>query len=340
MYLVLFVVGQEDNTASSSYPAQDYSVYGTNSSRSITQSQKRRCDGNRSSSTGSMETKGTYKPCTIDTVFPASVSIGALLKAGKLVKPKDKNRVTLTFEEFDVVTQKWRDAVEVVCNVEKEKFSSGGFRDAFHATLANNSVTEHLGNEWVVKSYNAKAVASITGTMQSTVENHCRKQVQMHAVARHLTKKFESMAPREFGECFQYNRCYYTTINGQPATIEEFVPGSFVKVINNNGIIIPLPDDAADDFKELFQKAECLVHHSYQSSNTKFMLLDIQGMAYKLFDPEIATADVMDEESNEVYFCCGNCSSVGIDAFLAAHKCNKFCGMMRITENKEFIEVD
>ncbi len=32
------------------------------------------------------------------------------------------------------------------------------------------------------------------------------------------------------------------------------------------------------------------------------MLLDIQGMGYKLFDPEIATAEVMDQDTNEVFF--------------------------------------
>jgi hypothetical protein len=70
------------------------------------------------------------------------------------------------------------------------------------------------------------------------------------------------------------------------------------------------------------------------------MLLDIQGMGYQLFDPEIATNKVQDEEDNEVYFCCGNCSFVGINAFLAAHKCNKYCEMMCLAENKDYIMID
>ena len=79
-------------------------------------------------------------------------------------------------------------------------------------------------------------------------------------------------------------------------------------MINNNGKIISLPEDSDDDLKQLYQKAQCLVHYSYHLSNSKFMLLDIQGMGYNLFDPEIATDQVMYEESNEIYFCCGNCS--------------------------------
>jgi hypothetical protein len=127
------------------------------------------------------------------------------------------------------------------------------------------------------KYYNAKAVASITETLDSTVEDHCRKQVQMHAVATHITGKFNSKVPADFGECFKYNQCYNTKINDRPATIEEFVPGSFAKIINNNGIIIPFGEDADDGLKQILQKAECLVHHSHEFSNRKFMLLDIQG---------------------------------------------------------------
>ena len=152
------------------------------------------------------------------------------------------------------------DVCEVTASIEKVKFYCGGFRDAPHATITNNAFTQQFGNDWVVKYYNAKALASITETLDSTVD-HWRKQVQMHAVAWHITKKFNSKVPATFGECFGYNPCYFTKINDQPATIEEFVPGSFAKIINNNGFVIPLAEDD-DDLKQMVQKAECLVHYS------------------------------------------------------------------------------
>ena len=58
------------------------------------------------------------------------------------------------------------------------------------------------------------------------------------------------------------------------------------------------------------------------------MLLDIQGSNFGLYDPEIATADIMDDEESEIYFCCGNCTSVGIDEFLKGPECNDYCKMM------------
>ena len=59
-----------------------------------------------------------------ETTFPASVSIADLLKAGQLVKPSNKNKVTLTFEKFDVHKQEWQEFMEQNIFVETEKFSS------------------------------------------------------------------------------------------------------------------------------------------------------------------------------------------------------------------------
>ena len=60
----------------------------------------------------------------------------------------------------------------------------------------------------------------------------------------------------------------------------------------------------------------------------KLVLLDIQGSAFTLYDPEIATAEIMYKEHHEIYFCCGNCSSVTMAAFLSDHVCNEYCDMM------------
>ena len=125
-----------------------------------------------------------------------------------------------------------------------------------------------------------------------------------------------------------YIHVYYTTINEQPATVEEFVPGHFAKLINNDGKKAKLPEEADDELIDLLDKAECLVHYMYVSSDEKLMLLDIQGSGYCLYDPEKATNEIMDASSTEFYCCCGNCSSVGIKGFLDVHECNNYCNMM------------
>jgi hypothetical protein len=156
----------------------------------------------------------------------------------------------------------------------------------------------------------------------------------MYAVARHLARIFQSKAPTEFGECFKYNECFYTTYYGQPATIEDFVPGSFAKLVNNDGECLQPAEDSSPEIKKLYAKAQCLVQFTYQFSKGKLMVTDIQGSNYHLYDPEIASTDVVDGESDELYFCCGNCSTVGIDAFIKSHVCNAFCKLIGLKENE------
>ncbi|CAB4002129.1 Transient receptor potential cation channel subfamily M member 6 [Paramuricea clavata] len=207
-------------------------------------------------------------------ICPSSISIASLLKAGKLVKPREKNKqwVEVAAEEFAIDTQ---------------KFSSGAFRDAFRASTIKPTKCE----DCVVKTYNDDAVKTIQETANSSIEDHCRKQVQMHSVARHITQRFKAKTPPGFGECFDYNRCYYTMYNGKPVTVEDCV-----------------------------------------STKEKLMILDIQGSDYALYDPEISTAELFDGDTAELYFCCGNYSSIGIQAFLKSHKCNKYCKLIGVCD--------
>ncbi|CAB4040642.1 transient receptor potential cation channel subfamily M member 6-like, partial [Paramuricea clavata] len=210
----------------------------------------------------------TPSPKLARTVYPKSVSIGDLLRAGKLVRPPQLT--TLSLEMFDVEKCEWiKTPLTLSVEIEETKFDSG---------------------EWVIKKYRDEAITTIQEQLQITVEDHTRKQVQMHAVARNLTARFSAKVPEEFGETFQYGKVFYSHWNECPVTVEEYVPGVFSKYINNDGDIIE-PDDIESD--EIFQKAQCLVHFTYMYSVKRLMVLDIQGSGYKLYDPEIVTTDLM-----------------------------------------------
>ena len=94
-------------------------------------------------------------------------------------------------------------------------------------------------------------------TLQSSIEDHARKQVQMHTVARHLAKKFSSHSPKSFGESFSYNKAFYAVWDGTPVTVEEFVAGEFTKYINNDGMCTR-PSEISERCEEVFQKVELL----------------------------------------------------------------------------------
>ena len=124
---------------------------------------------------------------------------------------------------------------------------------------------------------------------------------------------------------------FFAVFKKQPVTIEEFVQGEFHKYVNNNGFHIP---STSVEFDEVYEKAQCLVHHSYQISEKKLMLLDVQGSFFKLYVPEIATTDLLVNDasldSNKVNFCAGNFPVLQFYEFNSKHSCNKYCDMMSL----------
>ena len=53
----------------------------------------------------------------------------------------------------------------------------------------------------------------------------------------------------------------------------------------------------------LFEQAEALVHFSYEASNEKFLLADLEGADYKLYDPEITTIETLIEAPSAEELC-------------------------------------
>ena len=111
--------------------------------------------------------------------------------------------------------------------------------------------------------------------MHTLAENFCRQ----------LAKKVSELkCEDEFGQIVNqmYQEIYLGKVidDGEFATIEEFIPGSFVKFFNNTGI--PCEDN---ENTENGMKAECLAHFSFEKSSRKIMLVDIQGCGVKLYDP-------------------------------------------------------
>lgn len=270
----------------------------------------------------------SVKP-SVEITYPHSISVEELLRAGRLVRPKARKLISFEVEKFNMETRQWEPGMNITAMVDDEKFSSGGFRDAFLAVEKGSSK-----KKWVVKKYNLNALKIISDTLKTSVENHTRKQVQMNSVAHVIARKFSSKVPEEFGRCFTYNNIYYTQLHGRPATIEDFVEGKFVKHINNNGNCVDLGPDCEIEIKTIQEKAQALVHFSYITTDNKMLLVDIQGSRYHLYDPEIATKDLYDaeDEEAEIYFCCGNLASVAIDTFMKNHVCNKYCEMLDLKQ--------
>ena len=76
------------------------------------------------------------------------------------------------------------------------------------------------------------------------------------------------------------------------------------------------------------QKAECLSHFSFEKSDKKLMIVDIQGGGANLYDPEIATMELLAD--GKILFCAGKLSKTAIDAFSLQHVCNKYCKILEL----------
>ena len=252
--------------------------------------------------------------------MPASVPLSAMINLGKLIPPKpSKDLVTLHVEEFSIEEKTWLDPFEVRLAISKEKFASGGFRNAYDCTALSG-----LKGRYVLKKYQEDKVENIVELFGS-LEIHTRKIVQMHSLARHFTLKLENEIPAGFGASFLYNKVYYAQLDDQFITIEQYLSGDFQKYINNTGEII---HRAGGD---LALKAEMFSHYTYVKSQNQLMVLDIQGANYSLCDPEIASSQLVDDNDN-ILFCNGNLSSQAIDTFVSQHVCNKFCKLLQLHE--------
>ena len=127
-----------------------------------------------------------------------------------------------------------------------------------------------------------------------------------------------------YGERFCFNQIFFGKIGDEFVTVERFIPGDFIKYMNNTGErCVEAGNDCGD-------KAECLCHFSYEKSERKLMIVDIQGSGFNLFDPEIASSNLFHD--GKVLFCAGNLSMEAIEKFTDQHQCNTYCKLLGLNE--------
>ena len=86
-----------------------------------------------------------------------------------------------------------------------------------------------------------------------SIELHTRKSVQLNALAHNFAQSVASeFQDAEFGEVFSYGKLYYSSLNGEPVTLENHLDGVFENFVNSTGELCVTPTDAS----ELSLKAE------------------------------------------------------------------------------------
>ena len=264
-------------------------------------------------------------------VFPKSLSVLEMMKLGKVINEKSTESIELSTS--DLTDMAWSGKPSTVeFSLAKEPFGKGGFREAFKAT---SKTPGFQLQQWVVKRYLPFAVDVIKETKQ-TIEEHTKKVVQMHILARNFTLKLEQEDNLEFyGKTLSYKRVYMGRINGQSSdewvTVEEFIDGEFRKYLNNTGI--PCGVDC-----DIRQKCESLAHFSFERSSEELMVVDMQGSGHNLFDPEIASKAL--EDGGEMLFTTGNLSVTAIKNVIEKHNCNCYCALLGQKKFENYDEIN
>lgn len=253
--------------------------------------------------------------------IPRSMSAVEMLRLGREIK-STHDTTEISIYSFDLEKMSWAPTPNKTLFVlDNDPIGTGGCRQAFKATSQTKGFDKA---SWVVKKYLKKTVDDIVYLGQ-TVEQHTKKSVQMHNLAMSFTAKLQREVLKkekadEFGEVLQYNKVFFGKCGNECVTIENFIPGTFEKHVNNDGHV------CGNTKTELCQKAECFAHYSFERSDKQLIVLDIQGCGYMLCDPEVATKETTSE--GEFLFCTGNLSSAAIEEFTSSHVCNKFCNIL------------
>lgn len=254
--------------------------------------------------------------------YPKSLSVVDMLKLGKVISKSSITNITLS--TFDLTNMEWSPLPNPVgFQIDEDPFAMGGFRKAYKARSQSQGFKDH---SWVVKRYLQKAAEGIKETGQS-IEEHTKKSVQMHSLARNFALQLKDKVDQEklqgFGMTFEYKKVYIgQTDKGEFVTVEEFINGDFAKYINNNG-------DVCSNLGPLMEKAECFAHFTFEKSQGKLIVLDLQGSNHYLYDPEIASSELLNDDGT-VKFCNGNLTKEAIDTFFSNHECNFYCNLLKL----------
>ncbi|KDO19583.1 hypothetical protein SPRG_21492 [Saprolegnia parasitica CBS 223.65] len=147
-----------------------------------------------------------------------------------------------------------------------------------------------------------------------------QNDVEMHAVAKRLAMEFSKSPHAGVGVDF-ISTCWYE-VKGRPLfTAEPYISGEYLKYNNNDGWS---EDMGRDESNAQVLTAQAFSHFTFQQTLGKLLIVDLQGVGSIFTDPQIHALDTTKYGQ-------GNLGMVGIQKFLANHKCNRICNALRLT---------
>ena len=220
-------------------------------------------------------------------------------------------------ESFDITKKEWKTVTEAHFEIEEMHFAKGAFRKTY---MAKCTTYPFKSKQRVIKNLNQSTIIHLN-VFKISSESLTRKPVQMNTLAQYMAKSFRLTAEKanisfHFISGKHFTATTYTMEklgSIESVTIEELIPGKFVKYINNDGSqsVFLLRNECHD-------KTDVFIHYTCEMLQRNLVKLEIHGVGYSHCDPEISSEENK-TESEEHYFCFGNLSERVILNFTEKH---------------------
>ncbi|KAF1999556.1 hypothetical protein P154DRAFT_546133 [Amniculicola lignicola CBS 123094] len=194
-------------------------------------------------------------------------------------------------------------------------FAQGAMRVASYA-LTSLSTTPY-----VVKSYkkDRKKLA------------HLAEDMRIQALCKAFALEFNALVGEESSLDFIATTCL--KVKTGPASkdavmsLEPFIGTSYVKYNGNkNYVNDDIPNDGFN------KRAQAFSHFTFERSQGRFLVCDLQGVGSLLTDPAIHTSDPERFKLSDT-----NLGKEGFKFFFQAHACNEFCVKLALKSNKSMV---
>ncbi|KAH0559113.1 hypothetical protein GP486_004325 [Trichoglossum hirsutum] len=192
---------------------------------------------------------------------------------------------------------------ELTIHKRSQPFAQGAMRVASYARMSSST------NHFVVKSFKrgGKRLA------------HLAEDMRCQALCKAFALEFSALAGEQHSIDFIVTTCLKgksgTASGDDCMSLEPFIGGAYVKYNNNCGYVNEeIPGDQYN------QAAQAFSHFTFERSQGRFMVSDLQGVGNLLTDPAIHTLDLERFKLVDT-----NLGMDGFKFFFATHTCNNIC---------------
>lgn len=201
---------------------------------------------------------------------------------------------------------------ELTINKRSKPFAQGAMRVAAYAR------TKDSRNRFVVKSFkkNGKKLA------------HLAEDMRCQALCKAFALEFSALVDEKSSLDFIVTTCLRGKGRGRAReehlSLEPLIEGTYIKFMNNtNWVNKDNPDDP------ICQAAQAFAHFTFERSQGRFLVSDLQGVGRLLTDPAIHTRDEGRFKLSDT-----NLGKEGFKFFFSSHECNDVCRKLQLQSNR------